>query len=99
MTCIINFYKIVNTKKYQAYWSPNKKLKYKKCQDLVQIYNELSFQFIQSQIQFLGFQITRPNLNKPLMKKTNKMYKYDLALSFNLPLSDHKLMFSLHKVY
>lgn len=47
----------------------------------------------------LGFQITRPNLNKPLMKKTNKMYKYDLALSFNLPLSDHKLMFSLHKVY
>lgn len=52
MTCIINFYKILNTKKYQAHRSPNKKLKYKKYQDLVQIYNVLSFQFIQSQIQF-----------------------------------------------
>lgn len=55
MTCIINFYKILNTKKYQAHRSPNKKLKYKKYQDLVQIYNVLSFQFIQSQIQFLAF--------------------------------------------
>ena len=37
------------------------------------------------------------------MKKANKTYKYDLPLSFNftlsLSLSDHKLMFSLHKVY
>ena len=56
MTCIVKFYKIVNTKKkYQAHWGPNKKLTYKKYQDLVQIYNELSFQFIQSQIQFSAF--------------------------------------------
>lgn len=87
MTCIINFYKIVNTKKYQAHRSPNKKLKYKKISGPYTNLQCIELSIYSKSNSILGFQITRPNLNKPLMKKANKMYKYDSPLSFNLTLS------------